>query len=67
MGERVRVINRTRWNRAKGVVAFGCFIGGLAAVGGLEDNGTENANFTLGYIMLSFCFGLMWSIYRRQP
>ena len=61
----MRVVNRTRWNRAKGVVAFACFITGLGAVGGLEDGGND-ANFTLGYIMLSFCVGLMWSIYRRQ-
>ena len=61
----MRVVNRARWNRAKGVVAFGCFLAGLGAIGGLEDNGAD-ANFTLGYIMLSFCVGLMWSIYRRQ-
>jgi hypothetical protein len=59
------VKDRDRWNKIKGICAFGFFLAGLWAIGGLEDTSKE-ADFTLGYIMLSFCVGLMWTIYRRR-
>jgi hypothetical protein len=59
------VKDRDRWNKAKGIAAFGFFLIGLWAVGGLEETAKE-PDYALGYIMLSFVVGLMWSIYRRR-
>ena len=63
----IRVTNRSRWNRTKGIVAFILFLGAIIAAGGMEDpDATRPANYPLAYGLLACSALIMAGIYRKR-
>ena len=63
----IRVTNRQRWNRTKGVTVALLLVGAIASVGGMEDaDATRPANFPLAWGLVIVA-GLITAGIIRRP
>ena len=63
----IRVTNRQRWNRTKGVVVALLLVAAVASVGGMEDtDATRPANFPLAWGLV-ITAGLITAGIIRRP